>query len=64
MGRSKQVSRTAADAAPVRKTKTSGWERSTFTKGDHKKLKAKGILTDEDSFRYPGDEMIPCPGDG
>ena len=48
----------------MRKTKTSGWERSTFTKGDHKKLKAKGILTDENSFRFPGDEMIPCPGDG
>ena len=23
-----------------------------------------GILTDETAMRFPGDEMIPCPGDG
>ena len=64
MTRSKQVNRAAAGAAPARKTKISGWERSIFNKADHKKVKRMGLLTDEDSSRFPGDEMIPCPGDG
>ena len=50
MTRSKQVSRTAASATPAEKAKVSGWERSTFNKGDHKKLKKVGILTDEASL--------------
>ena len=58
------MSRAAASAASTEKMKISGRERSTFTKGDHKKLKAKGILAYEDSFRYPGDEMIPAPAMG
>ena len=58
------MSRAAAGSAPAEKTKVSGWERSKFSKGDHKKLKKMGILTDKTALGFPGDEMIPCPGDG
>ena len=55
---------TAAGGAPAAKKRTSGWERTKFSKSDHTKLKKLGLLTDETAKRIPGDEMIYCPDEG
>ena len=56
MARSKQVNRTTtAGGAPAVKKKTSGWERTKFSKSDHTKLKKLELLTDETAMRIPGD---------
>ena len=64
----------AAGKAPTGKNKMAGgalkkeaggWERSTFTDRDLKKLQKAGLVSgDKKRVRIPGDEVIPSPAAG
>ncbi|KAM0851088.1 hypothetical protein ACQ4PT_052641 [Festuca glaucescens] len=54
----------AGSSARVEKEKVSGWERSKFSKNDHRTLKKFGLLASDGAMQVPGDEAVPNPPEG
>ncbi|KAM0842782.1 hypothetical protein ACQ4PT_058140 [Festuca glaucescens] len=54
----------AGTSARAEKEKVSGWERSKFSKKDHRTLKKIGLLADEGAMQVPGDEATLNPPEG
>ncbi|KAM0911727.1 hypothetical protein ACQ4PT_013325 [Festuca glaucescens] len=51
----------AGSSARVEKERVSGWERSKFSKNDHRTLKKFGLLASDGAMQVPGDEAVPNP---
>ena len=54
----------AGSSARVEKERVSGWERSKFSKSDHRTLKKFGLLASDGAMQVPGDEAVPNPPEG
>ncbi|KAK1692106.1 hypothetical protein QYE76_008803 [Lolium multiflorum] len=50
-----------AAGTSARVERISGWERSSFSTADLRKLKKMGLLTNGELTRIPGDEAVPNP---
>jgi hypothetical protein len=48
----------AGTSARAEKEKVSGWERSKFTKKDHRMLKKMGLLTNNEVMQISWDEAL------